>query len=159
MERKGKPFFGGQPIGPDIRALNEAFPDLQAGVPVPYEAIGTVIGAHWPDGRFKRVLKAWRDSIEPTVYLTQCDGPNKRLLILAPKEALGHLHDEFGTAKRKVIKTARRARYVRPKDELTQAKADHFQQLTAKTAHEMEVVHRRLAVPKTPVLPSAATSE
>lgn len=158
MDEQTKAYSGGLPVGPDIRALNEAFPNLTAGLVLPYEDIGAVIGEDWRSSRFWRVLNAWRDSLEPSGRLTKCD-PGKALVILTDNLAIGHIYDETGVAKRKVRKTAKRASYIRPKDELTRARADHARQVLGKLAHVMEIAHQRLALPKRDMLPSAARGE
>ena len=155
MGSEAKTFSGGLPVGPDIRALNEAFPDLRAGTVLTYEEIGAVIGEDWRAGRFWRVLNAWRESLEPTGRLTKCD-PGKALVILTDNLAIGHIYDETGVAKRKVRKQARRATFIRPRDEITRARADHARQILTKLSHVMEVAQQRLQVPKTHVLPSSA---
>lgn len=158
MTNEAKIHSGGFPVGPDIRALNEAFPDLKAGMVIEYDHIGAIIGASWQEPRFWRVLRAWRDSLEPSGKLTKCD-PGKALVILTDNLAIGHIYDETGVAKRKIRKTAKRATYVRPKDEQTRARADHARQVLAKLSHVMEVAHQRLQVPKREMLPTAATSD
>jgi len=155
MDHQAKTYSGGLPVGPDIRALNEAFPDLKAGTAISYDDIGAVIGATWREGRFWRVLNAWRESLEPTGRLTKC-APGKALVVLTDDLAIGHIYDETGVAKRKVRKTGKRAAYIRPKDEISRLRADHAREVLAKLAHVMEVAQRRLQVPKTLVLPSAA---
>lgn len=148
MDTDPKLHLGGLPVGPDIRALNEAFPNLTAGTALSYEEIGLVIGEDWRSTRFWRVLNAWRDSLEPSGRLTKCD-PGKALVILEDSLAIGHIYDETGVAKRKVRKQAKRAGWVKPKDELTRARADHARQVLSKLTHVMEVAHQRLQLPTT----------
>ena len=158
MSEEAKIHSGGFPVGPDIRALNEAFPNLKAGTALPYDDIGAVIGTDWREGRFWRVLNAWRESLEPTGRLTKCD-PGKALVVLTDNLAIGHLYDETGIAKRKIRKTAKRATYIRPKNEIDIARADHTRQVLGKMLHVMEIGHQRLQMPKRDALPSAAQSD
>lgn len=158
MNESAKTYSGGLPVGPDIRALNEAFPNLRAGAVLTYDAIGAVIGAQWRETRFWRVLNAWRESLEPTGRLTKCD-PGKALVILTDNLAIGHIYDETGVAKRKVRKTAKRAAYIRPKDAILLARADHARQILMKLSHVMEITQERIQAPKRAVLPSAAQSD
>ena len=60
--QKHEPFFGGLPTGPDVRKLQEHFPDLESrlGITIPHEEIEKVLGLKRHETRYKVVVMAWR---------------------------------------------------------------------------------------------------
>lgn len=58
-------YFGGLPTGPDVRKLQEHFPDMESriGSVITHEEIETVIGIKRDQARYKTIVTAWRKRI------------------------------------------------------------------------------------------------
>lgn len=154
MAGKGKLHFGGLPTGPDVRALNEAFPDLKEGAEISYTAIGEVLRIQYGDPRFRTVLTAWRHAKRNEGFLTCCI-PGKALRIMTEKEAPGYAFDGARWAARKIRRTARDVSALRPKDENVRTQLDHAKRLLWKSAEAMKETEKQLAAPNVIQLPRA----
>ena len=53
-------FFGGVPVGPDVDALDMAFPDLKHDQILTHDEVSSVVDYPWRSSRYRTVLSAWR---------------------------------------------------------------------------------------------------
>lgn len=54
---------GGVPIGPDVKRLIEAFPDIEVDEIISDERIAVVIGEKYGTSRYQTVTRGWRDEV------------------------------------------------------------------------------------------------
>ena len=61
-KKNAQNYFGGLPTGPDVRKLQEHFPDMESrlGTTIPHEEIEKVLNLKRHETRYKVVTMAWR---------------------------------------------------------------------------------------------------
>ncbi len=75
-------YFGGKPVGPDVRRLEEKFSDRGPGDTVTYEEMSKVLGVDLRSNRFNTVRAAWMKYlfIEKNIACACVPGQGVRLL-------------------------------------------------------------------------------
>jgi hypothetical protein len=133
-------YFGGMPTGPDVRLLEEKFPDPQPGDLFTYAQIAKTISIPFEDydksttaiRRIKTVIEAWKkDLIKRSISLgaVRRDG----YVVLTASQALdGLLEDVTNKIVRRTTRVRKTASYIKPTDTITAAKRDHIMQISAK---------------------------
>lgn len=108
MSEANQLYFGGLPTGPQVRKLEEAFPDIESlrASTIPHEEIEAAINEKRGTGRYKTVVDAWRRKVERNTGIVisglgEAQGIGYR--VLAHGEQVG-----FGVNKRK-----KASRYIR----------------------------------------------
>lgn len=64
MTKKDLMFNAGIPTAPDVKTLDDVYPDLPEGMIITWEDISTATGIERGSHRFKTVVGAWRNKLE-----------------------------------------------------------------------------------------------
>lgn len=104
----------GMPTGPDVKKLEEAFPDLKPGQEIGYEMIEGLIGLQHVSSRFSAVFGAWRRQVfrQRQLRLLRITGKGVEVLTnqawtehLAKRKTLRDKHVRRDAAEAQLIRT------------------------------------------------------
>lgn len=145
-----KPFFGGIPTDVDVRALREAFPNIQVGDEISYDDVAAIIGAKPRTNRFRTVVDAWRrdlfrkDNVELITIVgvgLRCASAEERVNLGFKKVRRGIVHQ---------VRAAQRAQFVRTDDAVLINKQHAMMRLATLASKEFETTIRELNPPAAP---------
>lgn len=125
----------GMPTGPDVAALQKAFPNIQVGDVIDYAAVSAVIAAPWNTVRFRVVTAVWRKRLlEAGVVLDCVSGEAFRALTADQISA-----KTYGTLEsigRKAHKQRIHLSTIRPEDDAQKHVIMHQMQLMLATERD-----------------------
>lgn len=129
-----KTFFGGVPTGPDVRKLNQAFPDLKAGDVVLYEKVEAILGISRKISRWNSIREAWRQDLLENGLVLDCV-PGEAYKIATNPEVFAKASDATKSVVRKLRRTANKIKAVKPDNEVEQQIANHSLRILYVTAN------------------------
>lgn len=115
------------PYAPDLRKLDEAFPNLQPGDLIGWEQLAAAAGWGKETPRFKAVQAAWRKRVFRERNVVLIAVPGKGVQVADGSERITHAADTQKSGFRKIARAARVAMTTEAKglpDHLTRAR-DH----------------------------------
>lgn len=145
-----KPFFGGMPTEPDVKALQEAFPDVAKGETITHDAIEGVIRYSRQSGRYRIVVKAWRKHLLTTqnVDLGAIHGIGFRAL--NAEERINESIRGVRSGVRKTMRSVSRASYARTDDPVLVSKQDLLRRYGAAMSAQAANTFKQLDPPPAP---------
>lgn len=155
-EEKYYSFKDGMPTGPDVAALQKAFPDLKIGDTVSYEAVSGVIGCPWTSARFKTITTVWRRRLMESGLVLGCD-PGESFRVLTASQISAKTYSTLEEIGRKAKKQRKREATIRPKDDAERAGTMHRMRLLS--AIEQDSKKSRMNIlPPTEIKPAPRIS-
>ena len=147
-----KQYFGGLPTNLDVRKLRKAFDPLHVGTEITYEMVEDVLGIPQHTARWKTVTAAWRKQLLNDEGLDLGIGQaGVSFKCLNDTERVNNSIGGLKQGARKVMRSVKRAVFVKTDDPELQRKQALLQRTGAAMLHEAHIGQRAITTaPKPP---------
>ncbi len=152
MTNRAVPFFGGIPVEPDVKRLDEAFGIPEEGAFLSHAQLAEIIGSPWKSSRYRTVLHVWRRKLLTNHNLDTFIDPGRGMKILTPPERTEVSQLNFKEHVRGVRRSAIRAQII-PDKGLTPEQIrlrDHVQVTLARAYMAVSSEVKALKPPSSP---------
>lgn len=143
-----RPFAGGVPTEPDVKALLQAITNLEPGKVVEHAEIEAVIKVDRRKSRYRTVVDAWRARLlrEQNVDLQARAGVG--FVVLTEEERVGASVRDYGSGARKMGRSVRRIGRVRVEqlEPADQRKVEHVRRHMEATLSSVRESTKEIAV-------------
>ena len=145
-------YFGGMSTDPDVKLINDKFPNPKPNDEIPYSKIEPIIGVSWRSSRFTTIINAWaKDLKERGIFISRIRGTAIRFL--TNKELLAGTGEKISSANRKLRGHRKDLTMMRPKDDEEVKLRDHNARLCYNMEKSLKDSKKLVSLPNVVTLP------
>lgn len=145
-------FFGGMPTGPDVKKLNDRWPEPKQGDRFSYSEIERTIGISRNEGRFHSITNAWRADLQSKGFVSGCER-GKAFFIQTDKQVIKETFSDFVSVQKKFRRRRMKLSAISPEKEELKQLRDHAATNVYKLECAMKEAKNTVSFPNVTTLP------